>query len=123
MTTKTAVQYVKLASAKTTGGHSYWREIPSDAILVADASIRNGGDPTSTDDGRLEVDATAVRDQGLTGAVESGYLGFLIPLTNGTRTVATMREAEWLASYFGVPLRMKADGAVYRLVNEAHTDK
>lgn len=110
--------YVKLASGQTTGGHSYWREVGTDAILVADRSQRIAADPTSTEDGRLEVDGAAIRDHGLTGTVESGYLGFLVPLTNDTRTVAGMREAEWIAGYYGVPLRLKVEGQTYTLTRE-----
>lgn len=107
--------YVKLASAATTGGHSYWRDTDTGAILVADGSMRAGNDPTSTDDGRLEVDRARIFSEGIRGSAEGGDLRFTIPLVGGYTAGAWLREAAWVAGFYHALLTVTEEGETYRI--------
>lgn len=108
--------YQKLFKVK--GGHSYWQD-NAGRILVADDSMRLEDDPTTTDDGLLELntDGHIVMQEYI-----SGNLMMFAPLKHGRgNMIISMLEASKLILGFGMTVETrlpKCYDVVFRAIAE-----
>jgi hypothetical protein len=118
--------WAKVLTAKQTGGHSFYAAgIASDpslidgrlsnacVVAVADGSIRDTRDPSTTDDGLCLVDVARVRAEGLTikASRSHGEPIAIVPLTGrGQHFGACAKEAVALAKLLGCKVEMEVGG-------------
>jgi hypothetical protein len=114
MTTGTK-KWTQVLSAAATRGHAYWKD-ESGRIAVSDNSIRRAGDPSTTDDGLLYVDADRLSGVGLVlePSRSHGGLSAMVPLVDeqgrSSATGAATREAVALAAVIEVAVSVRVDG-------------